>query len=101
MANAGKPMRWKRMTIVAGAIVLAVAALVGGAVYELFEIYEETPPKPDYPKPRSLAEAQRDDLDYLRNLPRLDWSFSDQSRRQANAVIDAALRKSFPLAPGA
>lgn len=87
-------MRWLLRIVVA---VVVVAGVLSASAYGLYEFYQVSPPRVTYPKPRSLAEAQRDDLDYLRNLTRLDWSYTDRTRADANRVIDEALAEHFPL----
>ena len=64
-------------------------------------LYSVHPPTPHYQTPRTLAEAQRDDLDYLRKITWLDWSYTEPTRSIANAVIDEALGKKLPLSPAA
>lgn len=91
-------MRWLLRIAVAGVVVIGALA---ASVYGLYQFYQVSPPTVTYQKPRSLAEAQRDDLDYLRNLPRLDWSYTDETRAEANRVIDKALAQHFPLTSAA
>lgn len=75
-------------------------ALLVGLYYFSPLLYGVTPPPPHYEKPRNEAEAQRDDLDYLRNFTILDWSFTSQTRAAANAIIDRALEGPLPLSRG-
>lgn len=93
-------MRWGRIAI--GVVIAAV--VVGGAVllgnYLIEWRYDYTQPTANYSKPASPAEAQRDDLDYLRHLPQDDWSYTDKTRTEAEGVIDAALKQKLPLKPG-
>jgi hypothetical protein len=89
-------MRWLKLVVA----LMAVLGALAGAAYGLSLYYELPAPEPGYAKPRSLAEAQRDDLDYLRKLPWLDWSYTDETRAAANRVIDAALKKPLPLPRG-
>ena len=93
-------MRWlKIIAEIAGAILVMVSLLAGG-LYWLYSIYKYTQPDAHYPKPASKAEAQRDDLDYLRHLPQDDWSYTDKTRAEAQAVIDQALKQKLPMKPG-
>jgi hypothetical protein len=72
--------------------VFAAASLVawkGDAVLEkiLYLRYGGTLPPPSYPAPRDAAEANRQDLDYLAGLTRVDRSFSPEaSARFADKV---------------
>src|SRR5580693_10777721 len=70
----------RRIAIRLGIAVAAFAAILAGAGYELTAAYTYEAPKPDYLKPSSLAEAQRDDLDYLKKLPDADWSYTPETR---------------------
>lgn len=90
----------RRVVVIAGvAAVAAVALLV--VLYALSPIlYGVYPPKPNYGAPRSEAEAQRDDLDYLRHFTTLDWSYTPETRATANAIIDRALKVPLPLSRG-
>jgi hypothetical protein len=70
--------------------VLVVLAGSGAASYfwGFTAFYSPQAPESHYPKPRTLAEAQRDDLDYLRKFLTLDWSYTPKTRAEASAVID-------------
>jgi hypothetical protein len=46
------------------------------------------PPEPDYPPPENVAEAYRQDLDYLRLYPTLDRSFSALEAAAFQAAVD-------------
>jgi len=72
-------------------VALAVAALVAVALVlawkgdkvadRILELrYGGTLPRADFPKPADLAEANRQDLDYLAKFPEVDRSFSDEAR---------------------
>ena len=95
----------KRRAVRIGIGIAAVLALAGALV--LFAeawiplLYDVHPPKPDYSPPLTLAQSQRDELHYLRNITRLDWSYTEQTREAANAVIDQAIRGPLPLSSGA
>ena len=58
---------------------VAVAAMAYGLYWLVIGRFNPTPPAPDYPAPRSSAEAHAQDLDYLGVLPKLDNSFSPAS----------------------
>ncbi len=93
-------MRWLKITAeIVGAIVV-IAGLFALGLYWLYSTYKYTQPTADYPKPASKAEAQRDDLDYLRHLPQDDWSYTDKTRAEAEGLIDAALKQKLPMKLG-
>lgn len=89
-------MGWTRIAATAGALVLVLIGLVGGAYYALDRYYYPDPPEAHYPAPRNAAEAQRDDLDYFEHFLTRDWSYTPRTRAQAQAVIDHA-RQHLPL----
>jgi hypothetical protein len=62
--------------------------------------YIRQAPTPHYAPPHTIAEAQRDDLEYLRKYPYLDWSYTDSTRAKAEAVIDVA-EKHLPMSSAA
>ncbi len=84
-----------------GLAAAAFLVLLAAAAYSLLVAYYPQPPKPAFARPASLADAQRDDLAYLRKLPWLDWSYTPQTRAAAEQVIDKALEQKFPLKPAA
>src|SRR5215813_8032887 len=81
-------------------LVILATALVMFADDWIPLLYDVHPPTPHYQTPHGVADAQRDDLNYLRNITWLDWSYTEQTRSAANAVINEALRK-VPLSPAA
>jgi hypothetical protein len=89
----------RRIAIRLGIAVAAFAAILAGAGYELTAAYTYEAPKPDYLKPSSLAEAQRDDLDYLKKLPDADWSYTPETRAKAEQAIDDTRKGRLPLDP--
>jgi hypothetical protein len=92
-------MNLKATGVVASICVLLASCIVfADAWIPLF--YNVHPPMPEYPAPRDLAEAQRDDLDYLRNITRLDRSYTQETRAAANAIIDRARSGALPLSKG-
>ncbi|MGH6889026.1 MAG: hypothetical protein ACREHF_07505 [Rhizomicrobium sp.] len=94
-------MKWR----VVVAIAASVTALAGGAVvffcfWGFSAYYSPAAPPTHYAPPRDLAQAQRDDLDYLRKFLYRDWSYTPRTRARAGAVIDAALAGPLPLSRG-
>jgi hypothetical protein len=72
---------------VAGSLIVVAGIGYGGVTLLKAHFYPD-PPATNYPKPRNALEAQRQDLDYFRQLLGLDFSFSPQAREQANREID-------------
>ena len=88
--------------VIAGPVLVILASLLVLFADKLTSLlYSVYPPTPRYQTPRTLSEAQRDDLDYLRKITWLDWSYTGRTRSIATAVIDEALRKKVPLSPAA
>ncbi len=77
-----KILRFAVFTLV-GLVVLAIALLIVFH-YEFFP----TPPKPNFPPPRNQAEANRQDLEYLKHLTKLDRSFSPQAKAAFQQLVD-------------
>jgi hypothetical protein len=70
-----------------GGIAVVLAGIgFGGIQLMLWHFYPD-PPAPNYPKPRTALEAQRQDLDYFRKLLTLDFAFSPEARARANGEI--------------
>lgn len=81
--------------------VVGLAVTIGGLFATIYfwgfdAYYIRQAPTPHYPPPHSRVEAQRDDLEYLRKYPYLDWSYTDTTRAKAEAVI-AAAEKHLPM----
>lgn len=97
----GMKRRAVRIAFASAAALALAGALVLFAGAWIPLLYGVHPPKADYPVPLTLAQSQRYELDYLRNITRLDWSYTEQTRQDANAVIDQVIRGPMPLSPGA
>lgn len=73
-------------------LVIATFALLGasGALMITFRLnFQPSPPRADYPTPKSALEAQRQDLDYFSRAMALDRAFSAPARTAAEARIRA------------
>jgi hypothetical protein len=89
--------------VIVGGLTLLVIFATGLVVFAddwISLLYDVHPPTPHYPRPQDVADAQRDDLNYLRNITWLDWSYTKQTRSTANAVVDRALSE-VPMSPAA
>jgi len=80
---------------------LAVAGAGAGALVAMKLRFNPGPPVADYPKPKNLLEAQRQDLDYFAKLQAMDHAYSPASRAEANRRIAAMEAASAPLSPQA
>lgn len=68
-------------------------ALLGGVAFGVMEliasrVYHPPLPEADYPPPADLAEARRQDLDYFRHYLELERSYTDATRRRAEAIVE-------------
>ncbi|HUQ27209.1 MAG TPA: hypothetical protein VM051_01365 [Usitatibacter sp.] len=75
----------RKLAALAAAAVIAIGVLLawkGDKVVDriLDMRYGKVLPKPQYPKPRDMAEANRQDLEYLARFPEVDRSFSDEAK---------------------
>jgi hypothetical protein len=84
--------------LIAGAVVLAGVAALGGLYFAFTVNFKSDPPSADYPKPASALDAQHQDLDYFRKVLALDRSFSPSARAAAEQRIVALqqLPKALP-----
>src|SRR5437016_2976090 len=88
----------RRIGLAAGAILVVIAACLGGLYFAFTQNFKTDPPTPDYPKPASALEAQRQDLDYFRRVMALDRSFSPAARAEAKWRI-ATLQRASEVIP--
>src|SRR5690348_16006503 len=76
---------------------LLLAAVIAGGFYAMQLHFNPEPPPANYPKPRTMLEAQRQDLDYFRKLLALDRAFSPAARAKEEQAIDALKASSTVL----
>lgn len=79
----------KKALIITLAVVLTLAGLSGAVVGYSFWRFAAHVPEADYPEPKDVTEARLQDVDYLRLLPQVDKSFSDEEVAALNAHIDS------------
>jgi hypothetical protein len=77
-----------RVAIMLAAVVVLAGGLVGGFYILVIKHFDVQPPKAEYPRPRNLLEAQKQDLDYFGKLMAHDRSYTPKN------VI--APKRSFP-----
>ena len=88
--------RWVIRIVV---LLIVVVFLVGGVVWSQFARFYPTPPVPDYPLPSDQAEANRQDLDYLRTFMTLDRSFSVEAAQEFERGRMALVARAAELTP--
>lgn len=80
-----------------GGALLAVAVLAGALAYAFFQIFYPAPPSPNFPPPHSLADAQRQDLDYFRHYLDYNKAYTPAKREKAGAMLAAYEAKAGTL----
>src|SRR5579862_2652811 len=88
----------RRIAWIVGAFIVVIAAGLGGLYFVFMGTFKPAPPVPDYPKPASALEAQRQDLDYFTKVMALDRSFSPSARAEAEQRV-AALERAPQVIP--
>ena len=88
-----------RVAIVLAAVVVLAGGLVGGFYILIIKHFDVQPPKAEYPKPRSLLEAQKQDIDYFGKLIALDRSYTPEERDRAKAKLAELKQLDRPLPP--
>jgi len=71
------------------AVVVVIAAGVGGFAYLFIHKFNPEPPDVQYPKAKSALEAQRQDIDYFGRLIAMDRAFSPSARAAAGRQLQA------------
>ena len=77
----------RNIGLIAAAVVLVIATALGGLYFAFMQNFKAEPPKPDYPKPTSALEAQRQDLDYFLKVMAFDRSFPASARAEAERRV--------------
>jgi len=72
---------------VLGGVLLAATLLFAGLLFAFNRHFHPVEPKADYPTPKSVLEAQRQDLDYFTKVMALDRAFSPAARAAAAARV--------------
>src|SRR5207244_4516485 len=77
----------------------AVALLLAGAAFVLYPQVLKRPPAATYPAPRSAAEANLQDLDYLARVMDVDRSFSPEAKAAFSAGIAELESRAATMSP--
>ena len=67
-------------------IVTTIFGVLGGGAF--YWRFSANIPSADYPEPRDIQQARLQDIDYLRNLPQVDYSFSDSEKVSFSEYLD-------------
>jgi hypothetical protein len=78
----------KRACVIAAGLILLPATLTAGFFVEMHHHFHPTAPPPHYPPAANALVAQRQDLDYFRQLIALDRSFAPRDRAEAYRRLD-------------
>lgn len=91
--------RFWRISIWFGGAALLLASVAGILGFAFFQKFYPTPPKADYPAPRTEAMAQRQDLDYFRHYLTFNLAYNVVSRGKAQHLLAEADKKAGLLSP--
>ena len=89
----------KRMLLWGGGALLVVIVSLGVLAYAFFQTYYPVPPAADFPAPKNLAEAQRQDLQYFRHYLDLNRAYSAAERDKAAAMLTAYEARAGRMTP--
>jgi len=67
-------------------IISCVLSLAGGGAF--YWRFKAKIPITDYPQPQDIHQARLQDIDYLRNLPQVDHSFSKEEKERFSEYLD-------------
>jgi hypothetical protein len=97
MADAHDKRRLRMAAYVAGGFVAGILAVLFGLFALMRYEFGREPPPARYPQPQSIAEANRQDLEYLRHLPGYDRSFSPEAKAAFGSYLDEVTARSDGL----
>lgn len=83
---------------IAGPLV-GLAAALGGLYFVGTSKFNPNPPEANYPKPKNLLEAQRQDLDYFLKLQAMDKSYSPAARAEMVREVGKMAAATKPFTP--
>jgi hypothetical protein len=82
--------RWRIRKIVAASLYLFlfITTVLGVFAGSMYWRFSASIPVAEYGEPQTTLEARLQDLDYLSNLPQVDYSFSDTEEQQFHAFLE-------------
>lgn len=89
---------WK-ITAWAGGTVLLVVILLGIAAFWFVATYYPTVPAGTFPKPRNIAEAQKQDFEYFRQYFNYDRAYTPEARSRALRMLAQYEAEAESLSP--
>ncbi len=78
---------WLRITLWLGSALLIALAVIGTLVYAFLHKFYPAVPAPNFPQPHSVAEAQRQDLEYFRNYLEYNRTYTPEARAEAARLL--------------
>jgi hypothetical protein len=99
MNSGGMNRATRRTIVIVAASLLLIPIAVGGFFGAMRLHFHPSAPKPHFPPAASALDAQRQDLDYYRQLIAMDRSFPPTGRSEANRRLDALERLGTVLDP--
>lgn len=81
---------WRRLVLWVAAALLALVAAVGILVFAFFHKFYPGAPPVRFAAAHSVAEAQRQDLEYFRNYLEYNRTYSPQARAQVSRLLEDA-----------
>jgi hypothetical protein len=88
-----------RIALWLGAALLVVLAALAALVYAFFHKFYPAVPRADYPPPRSAAEAQLQDLDYLRNYLEYNRTYTPVALAEATRLLQESVAQAGHMTP--
>src|SRR5689334_11278792 len=79
---------WRRLLLWLAAALLTLLAAVGILVFAFLHEFYPGAPAARFAAPRSVAEAQRQDLEYFRNYLTYNRTYSPEARAQAARLLE-------------
>jgi hypothetical protein len=80
--------RGRRILVWVGGVIVILLGVVAAVVFAFMRKFYPTAPEPKFPVPRDTAEAQLQDLTYLREYLALDKAYTADARAHATALLE-------------
>ena len=89
----------RRLALWGGPAVLVLAAAGGTLVYTFLHTFYPAVPPPHFPPPRSVAEAQRQDLEYFRHYLKYNRTYTPAARGDASRLLEEYQAQAARMTP--